>query len=304
MIVIGGGAAGENIAGRCTDCGASIAVVEAELLGGECSYWACMPSKALLRPGEALAEARRVPGAAAAVTGELDVAAVLARRDDIAAHWDDEGQVQWLEGAGGVLVRGRGRLVGERRVDVELPDGRVRAARGAPGGGAGDRFVGARCPRSTACATSAPGTAATPPARRRSPSGCWCSAAASSGVEMAQAWKRLGAREVTVIDNSAAPGAPSSSRSRATSCAPRSRTRASRWCSTRRSSAHAGTSRAADDGAGHAHARRRPHVHRRRAARRHRSSPNTDDLGLDTVGLSRASRSRSTTSLRAIGRRR
>src|SRR5450755_68067 len=87
VIVIGGGAAGENIAGRCVDCGASIAVVEAELLGGECSYWACMPSKALLRPGEVLEEVRRVPGAAEAVTGDLDVAAVLARRDDVASHW-------------------------------------------------------------------------------------------------------------------------------------------------------------------------------------------------------------------------
>src|SRR5262245_57491981 len=127
VIVIGGGSAGENIAGRCHDCGASIAVVEAELGGGECSYWACMPGKVLLRPGEALAEARRVPGAAAAVTGTPDVAAVLAWRDDITAHWDDEAQVRWLEGADGVLVRGRGRLVGERRVDVALADGSVRA---------------------------------------------------------------------------------------------------------------------------------------------------------------------------------
>ena len=126
VIVIGGGPAGENIAGRCTDCGASIAVVESELLGGECSYWACMPSKALLRPGEVLAEARRVPGAAAAVTGELDVDAALAWRDDITSHWDDSSQVEWLEGADGVLVRGHGRLVGERRVDVTQPDGTVR----------------------------------------------------------------------------------------------------------------------------------------------------------------------------------
>src|SRR5436190_15528470 len=118
VVVIGGGPAGENIAGRCVDCGASIAVVEAELLGGECSYWACMPSKALLRPGEALAEVRRVPGAAAAVTGELDVEAVLAWRDDLTSHWHDDSQAQWLEKAGGVLVRGRGRLVGARRVDV------------------------------------------------------------------------------------------------------------------------------------------------------------------------------------------
>ena len=99
VVVIGGGAAGENIAGRCVDCEASIAIVEAELVGGECSFWACMPSKALLRPGEALAEVRRVPGAAAAVTGELDVRAVLDWRDDIASHWDDRYQVE-----GGVLT--------------------------------------------------------------------------------------------------------------------------------------------------------------------------------------------------------
>src|SRR5512133_2941193 len=96
VVVIGGGPAGENIAGRCVDCGASIAVVEGELLGGECSYWACMPSKALLRPGEVLAEVRRVPGAAAAVTGPIDVEAVLGWRDDLTSHWHDDSQVNWL----------------------------------------------------------------------------------------------------------------------------------------------------------------------------------------------------------------
>ena len=126
VIVIGGGPAGENMAGRCVECDATIAIVEAELLGGECSYWACEPSKTLLRPGEVLAEVARVPGAAAAVTGTIDVAAALARRDHIVSNWDDEPQVRWLEGAGGTLVRGHGRLVGERRVDVELADGSVR----------------------------------------------------------------------------------------------------------------------------------------------------------------------------------
>src|SRR4051794_41898439 len=101
VIVIGGGPAGESIAGRCTDCGASIAVVEAELVGGECSYWACMPSKALLRPGEVLAEVRRVPGAAEAVRGELDGAAVLERRNQIAAGWGGGRQGGGVEGAGG-----------------------------------------------------------------------------------------------------------------------------------------------------------------------------------------------------------
>ena len=126
VIVIGGGPAGENMAGRCTECDATIAVVESELVGGECSYWACEPSKALLRAGEVLAEVARVPGAAAAVTGALDVRAVLDRRDDIVSNWDDEPQVRWLEGAGGTLVRGHGRVAGERRVDVTLPDGSVR----------------------------------------------------------------------------------------------------------------------------------------------------------------------------------
>src|SRR5438132_1604928 len=123
VVVIGGGPAGENIAGRCGDCHLRIAVVEAELLGGECSYWACIPSKALLRPGEVLAEVRRVPGAAEAVTGALDVDAALARRDSLTGHWDDAGQVRWLEGAGGTLVRGHGRLVGERLVEVEAREG-------------------------------------------------------------------------------------------------------------------------------------------------------------------------------------
>jgi dihydrolipoamide dehydrogenase len=201
VIVIGGGSAGENVAGRCTDCGASIAVVEAELVGGECSYWACMPSKTLLRPGEVLAEARRVPGAAAAVTGELDVDAALAWRDDIAAHWDDEAQVRWLDGAGGVLVRGHGRLVGERRVDVELPDGTVRELEAT---------------KAVVLATGS--SAVVPPIDGLRDARPWDSRAVTSakevparllvlgggavGVEMAQAWKRLGAREVTVIDHS------------------------------------------------------------------------------------------------------
>src|SRR5512144_2183252 len=106
VVVIGAGPAGENVAGRVADGGLTVAVVEAELVGGECSYWACMPSKALLRPGEVVAAARRVPGAAAAVTGEIDVAAALARRDELTGNWNDDGQVRWLEGTGATLVRG------------------------------------------------------------------------------------------------------------------------------------------------------------------------------------------------------
>ena len=118
VIVIGAGPAGEVLAGRVADKGYEVAIVETELVGGECSYYACMPSKALLRPAQALSEARRVPGAAEAVTASVDVDAVLARRDAIVGHLDDAGQVPWLESRGIELIRGHGRLDGERRVRV------------------------------------------------------------------------------------------------------------------------------------------------------------------------------------------
>jgi len=123
VVVIGAGAIGENVAGRAVRGGLSVVLVEAELVGGECSYWACMPSKALLRPGEALATVRAVPGAGSAVTGTLDPAQVLAWRDRIASHWDDAGQVEWVRSAGIELLRGQARLTGERQVDVEPADG-------------------------------------------------------------------------------------------------------------------------------------------------------------------------------------
>jgi pyruvate/2-oxoglutarate dehydrogenase complex dihydrolipoamide dehydrogenase (E3) component len=116
VVVVGAGPAGEVAAGRAAGHGMSVAIVEDRLVGGECSFWACMPSKALLRPYEALAEARRIPGAAQAVSGGLDVQAVLDRRDEVIHDLDDAEQLPWLEERGIELVRGVGELVGERRV--------------------------------------------------------------------------------------------------------------------------------------------------------------------------------------------
>jgi dihydrolipoamide dehydrogenase len=115
VVVLGAGAAGEVCAGRLGDGGLEVAIVEDRLVGGECSFFACMPSKALLRPIELANEAGRVPGVA---TGPLDVEAVLARRNEVIANLDDTGQLPWLEEHGVTLVRGRGRLAGERRVVV------------------------------------------------------------------------------------------------------------------------------------------------------------------------------------------
>jgi pyruvate/2-oxoglutarate dehydrogenase complex dihydrolipoamide dehydrogenase (E3) component len=118
VVVIGAGPAGEVVAGRLAEGGLSVAVVEDRLVGGECSYWACMPSKALLRPYEALEEARRIPGAAEASRGRLDVQAVLDRRDEVIHDLDDSAQLPWLEDRGIELLRGAGELTGERRLRV------------------------------------------------------------------------------------------------------------------------------------------------------------------------------------------
>ena len=122
VVVLGGGPTGENVAARAVRGGLTAALVEVERYGGECSYWACMPSKALLRPVELQAMARRLPGVP---TGPLDVAAVLERRDVFTSHLDDSGQERWVVDTGIAAVRGQGRLAGERRVEVTAGDGEV-----------------------------------------------------------------------------------------------------------------------------------------------------------------------------------
>ena len=128
LIVIGAGAVGENVADYAHKRGLSVAIVESELVGGECSYWACMPSKALLRSGHALAAARRVDGSAQAVTGALDATAVLQRRNSFTSDWNDGSQVSWLEGAGIELIRGHATITGVRTIEVGGVEHRARAA--------------------------------------------------------------------------------------------------------------------------------------------------------------------------------
>ncbi|MGW0086312.1 dihydrolipoyl dehydrogenase family protein [Streptomyces sp. NPDC003393] len=123
VVVVGAGPVGENVAERTRAAGLTTVIVERELLGGECSFWACEPSKALLRPAVARADARRVPGLDRAVDGPLDVAAVLAHRDRMAAHWTDDDQVDWLDSVSVDLLRGHGRLTGPRQVSVHTADG-------------------------------------------------------------------------------------------------------------------------------------------------------------------------------------
>ncbi|MFH8484231.1 dihydrolipoyl dehydrogenase family protein [Streptomyces longisporoflavus] len=197
VVVLGAGPVGENVADRARAGGLSVAIVESELVGGECSYWACMPSKALLRPVIARADARKVPGLRQTVQGDLDAAAVLAHRDDYTSHWKDDGQVGWLESIGVDLYRGHGRIAGTRRVTVTGSDGTEQALDA--------RHAVAVCTGTRAALPDLPGLADVKP---------WTSREATSAdrvpgrlavvgggvvaVEMATAWQALGS-QVTLL---------------------------------------------------------------------------------------------------------
>ncbi|WP_433557449.1 dihydrolipoyl dehydrogenase family protein [Pseudonocardia xinjiangensis] len=195
VVVVGGGAVGENVADYAMRAGLSAVIVESELLGGECSYWACMPSKALLRTGHAVAAVRRLPG----TTADFDPAAVLARRDSFTHHWSDESQVEWATGAGIAVVRGTARLTGERTVAVE-------------GGPVGTETLTARravvlCTGSVPIAPPVPGldTVRTWSSREATsakeiPARLGVLGGGVVGCELAQAFQRLGS-QVTLVQH-------------------------------------------------------------------------------------------------------
>ncbi|MGW1884705.1 dihydrolipoyl dehydrogenase family protein [Streptomyces sp. NPDC001970] len=197
VVVLGAGPTGENVADRTRAAGLSTAVVESELVGGECSYWACIPSKAILRPVIARSESRRVPGVRHAVQGPLDAAEVLAHRDEYVAHWKDDGQVGWLDAIGARLFRGHGRLHGHRKVVVEGPENEhhVLTARHAVAVCTGSRAV---LPHLPGLAGARAWTSREATSAQSVPGRLVVVGGGAVGSEMATAWQALGS-QVTML---------------------------------------------------------------------------------------------------------
>jgi pyruvate/2-oxoglutarate dehydrogenase complex dihydrolipoamide dehydrogenase (E3) component len=197
VIVLGAGPVGQNAAARARAAGLSVALVERELVGGECSYWGCVPSKALLRPVLAVADVRRIDGAREAVSGSIATAGVFGRRDRYVTNWNDSGQAASMESLGADVVRGHARLDGPQRVSVATADDRVIVLTA--------RHAIAVCTGSTATLPDIPGVAeAKPWTNRRAtdsstvPPRLAVVGAGGVGVEMATAWRGLGS-EVTLL---------------------------------------------------------------------------------------------------------
>jgi pyruvate/2-oxoglutarate dehydrogenase complex dihydrolipoamide dehydrogenase (E3) component len=193
VVVIGAGPAGEVCAGRLGEAGLEVAIIEGHLVGGECSFYGCMPSKALLRPAQALSEARRIPGAREAVTGDLDADAVLHRRDEVIHGLDDAVQLPWLEQRGVTVLRGHARLAGERRVEL---NGSVIEARKAVVLATGSE---AALPPIPGLAEAEPWTNRMATTAGAVPARLIVLGGGVIGVELGQAWATLGSR-VTIVE--------------------------------------------------------------------------------------------------------
>jgi pyruvate/2-oxoglutarate dehydrogenase complex dihydrolipoamide dehydrogenase (E3) component len=198
VVVLGAGPAGEIVAGRTSAGGMRTVVVEEHLVGGECTFYACMPSKGLLRPADVLAAARRVPGAREAIGGDLDAEAAIVRRNEIVDNWDDSRQAKWLDSVDVGLVRGHGRITGHRRVEVDSSDGPVTltAAKAVVvSTGSSSLIPPIDGLRDIRFWNSRDVTAAKEVPRRLLVLG-----GGAVGVEMAQVWRTLGSEEVTIVE--------------------------------------------------------------------------------------------------------
>ena len=198
VIVIGAGPTGENVADYAVKGGLTAAIVESRLVGGECSYFACIPSKALLRSSNALEAARRVDGAKQAVTGTLDTSAVFARRNRFVSNWHDDSQVEWLKKAGITLLRGQGRIAGERAVEIHSNDGAITRLTA--------RHAVVICTGTDPAIPPIPGLAEASPWTNREatradrvPRRLAVVGGGPVACELAQAWRSLGSKEVTVL---------------------------------------------------------------------------------------------------------